>query len=472
MILPRQIQRKVDTGYLQLMFDWCRWQWNILGRYGVWDSDFRFELYSMGIITHTTTRARLSVDFDEALASNATSVRFFRECLHPTEQIQEITRAIKWAIDVNFAGDKVPPDDHDQIPEMQQMGYKIKNDSDRFCDENRRSLWIDFVNERPNVTKGLREKTNLCFKAIRPRDFDLLNYMNTSVAQSILTDQYILGYVCHIGKFHLQDWRVPRTRKCCSSFFNQDYCRKTELPVDLSDSLFHLEMIMMVILVAFLPMALLKFFPWDDNLRPSNNQTPINLVDERSRESFSAWKDIQRIHSYQGAHHRCPSTPSGEQPKCDLTIVASSANGNVLKTSNRAEDDDADSRGMSHSQNAPEEYCYLFSPIGDHTPGILSSISFFITKTDYSCNAYGGTVRLVLARAFLLLRRFLKHIAFVGHAIVAMVIVDLFYFSDVIMKLKSFRKANEENQVTNVTNVTNITIESLSAFLLECYYDT
>ena len=73
---------------MQIMFDWCEWEWNLRGKYGVWDDDFRFESYSLGIITHATTNVDLSIGFDPKLPVDAASSRFFKECLHPTEQIQ------------------------------------------------------------------------------------------------------------------------------------------------------------------------------------------------------------------------------------------------------------------------------------------------------------------------------------------------------------------------------------------------
>lgn len=41
----------------QLMFDWCSWEWDFSGRYGVWDDDFRYTVYSLGIRSILSTLA-------------------------------------------------------------------------------------------------------------------------------------------------------------------------------------------------------------------------------------------------------------------------------------------------------------------------------------------------------------------------------------------------------------------------------
>ena len=38
-----------DVDNATLMFDWCSWEWEVEGQYGVWDSDFRFDVYCMQI---------------------------------------------------------------------------------------------------------------------------------------------------------------------------------------------------------------------------------------------------------------------------------------------------------------------------------------------------------------------------------------------------------------------------------------
>ena len=43
---------------VQLIFDWCKWDWEIDGKYGVWDEDFRFNLYSMNITKLTVEQVR------------------------------------------------------------------------------------------------------------------------------------------------------------------------------------------------------------------------------------------------------------------------------------------------------------------------------------------------------------------------------------------------------------------------------
>ena len=41
----------VDRGLenVELIFDWCKMEWEYDGKYGVWDDDFRYDVYSMSI---------------------------------------------------------------------------------------------------------------------------------------------------------------------------------------------------------------------------------------------------------------------------------------------------------------------------------------------------------------------------------------------------------------------------------------
>ena len=34
---------------VELIFDWCSMEWEYDGKYGVWDDDFRYDVYSMSI---------------------------------------------------------------------------------------------------------------------------------------------------------------------------------------------------------------------------------------------------------------------------------------------------------------------------------------------------------------------------------------------------------------------------------------
>ena len=100
-------------------------------RYGVWEEDFRFPLYSLGLIFLSTTEVNVTIDFDDKVSVNDTSSRFFRDCLHPTEQIQEIARAIKWTLDTNYAESEGEEEDEDDDDfENQEELIPIKPDLD------------------------------------------------------------------------------------------------------------------------------------------------------------------------------------------------------------------------------------------------------------------------------------------------------------------------------------------------------
>ena len=47
----------------ELMFDWCRWEWEMDGNFGVWDDDFRFDLYSCNISANSMKQVGFMVSF-------------------------------------------------------------------------------------------------------------------------------------------------------------------------------------------------------------------------------------------------------------------------------------------------------------------------------------------------------------------------------------------------------------------------
>ena len=42
----------------QLIFDWCKMEWEYDGKYGVWDEDFRYDVYSMFITRMNLDKVR------------------------------------------------------------------------------------------------------------------------------------------------------------------------------------------------------------------------------------------------------------------------------------------------------------------------------------------------------------------------------------------------------------------------------
>ena len=56
------------------------------GRYGVWDGDFRFDVYSMGITTLAAETITVEVDFEKS--TNNETKDYFNTCLSLPEKIQ------------------------------------------------------------------------------------------------------------------------------------------------------------------------------------------------------------------------------------------------------------------------------------------------------------------------------------------------------------------------------------------------
>ena len=69
-----------------MIFDWCRWEWEIEGNYGVWDDDFRFEVYSLTIPSIAKAKVSVNVAFGENTRNE--SKDYFRNCLSLPEKIQ------------------------------------------------------------------------------------------------------------------------------------------------------------------------------------------------------------------------------------------------------------------------------------------------------------------------------------------------------------------------------------------------
>ena len=112
----------------------------------------------MGIINLATAEVDIQVDFDSKLATND-SKRFFSECLHPVEQIQEISRAIKWMLDMQYVVPDVDDVKHENEREEGIKGLisNLMPSAEGFCKATQPMI-------RRNFTTGLSHKTNLCFK--------------------------------------------------------------------------------------------------------------------------------------------------------------------------------------------------------------------------------------------------------------------------------------------------------------------
>ena len=81
---------KNNVKHFPIIFDWCRWEWSFTGRRGIWDSDFRFETYSLGLVYLVDTKIDIFIEFDDDEKNGASSGmrEYFKECLTLQEQLQ------------------------------------------------------------------------------------------------------------------------------------------------------------------------------------------------------------------------------------------------------------------------------------------------------------------------------------------------------------------------------------------------
>ena len=387
------------------MLDWCHWEWNLKGKYGIWDDDFRFQLYALGIINHANADVDIGVDFEDDVDShsrsssfsNGSSARFFRECLHPTEQIQEITRAIKWMFDTQF----VVLDEEDKLIAAEKVKMEaeatIENlspaaSSNVFCQATRTSI-------KRNFSMGLNEKTNLCFKAIRPEDPTALDYMETEVNQTKVSDDYTIGAICILGDERLQDWRLASAAAADGGTAG----RKSFFSVSLTDAVPGFKVVFMGLMVVFLPMLLFKIFPWGNDLRSFNNQMLVNLVRGKATELVMEWKgeweeeeekkweeELEHLEIYHddGDDEVDALLTDQHQDKQvrKMTVEASSADGKVKGKLEFEEDREPDPIKWERDEESKrsKSKSYIYVALDHNTPSLFSfkSLDAFLYSGD------------------------------------------------------------------------------------------
>ena len=80
---------KANVRHSRIIFDWCLWEWSLNGRRGIWDTDFRFETYSLGLVFLANTEINVRVDFNEMTSpASALQRQYFVECLSRPRQLQ------------------------------------------------------------------------------------------------------------------------------------------------------------------------------------------------------------------------------------------------------------------------------------------------------------------------------------------------------------------------------------------------
>ena len=189
--------------------------------------------------------------------SNATK-EFFRDCLPLNEKIQEISRAIKWIIDMKHKRDV----------------------SDRFLEDGTEAVPIkDAASESKPVCRqafmrqfglGLTSKSILCFQALRPLDPRLLDYMDNR-SDEIHGEEYRLGFICLFGKKKLEDFE-----KVLASHPHQ-------VASDLTTSVSGFQLFIVTFLVLFFPLIVSNTVPWSaDNAKVSHQS--INVILEEAKQ--------------------------------------------------------------------------------------------------------------------------------------------------------------------------------------------
>ena len=58
-----ELVEQVVIPHAQIIFHWCHWDWGMSNRRGIWDTDFRFEAYALGLTLLDGTTIKIQTDF-------------------------------------------------------------------------------------------------------------------------------------------------------------------------------------------------------------------------------------------------------------------------------------------------------------------------------------------------------------------------------------------------------------------------
>ena len=58
-----ELVEQVVIPHPQIIFHWCHWDWGMSNRRGIWDTDFRFEAYALGLTLLDGTTIKIQTDF-------------------------------------------------------------------------------------------------------------------------------------------------------------------------------------------------------------------------------------------------------------------------------------------------------------------------------------------------------------------------------------------------------------------------
>ena len=390
------------------MFDWCVFSWEIEGNYGVWDDDFRFEVYALGI----PKLAVATIDVDISLENNAEDADFIK--LPHQDKIEAIARAVKREIDAYHRNQTVQ-------------------------------------------TTAFSATSILCFLAFRPLPSNVSRYYNES--SEIYKDKtYHLSNVClRGGSTRLQDWLV---------ILEED----KSLSRGLSTEVQNFEWAILTFLVVFFPLISLKMFPWGDDLANCIYQKPVNVIKEEAKlilnegcnfddeelNSFGAFFKSKisgsrlGINKYKGIKFTIFIEENNRgvltlKPKRVSHLPAGRCEG-ILKSSLIMDEMDyqwqPEEMGAEKSEStfcdafSNEEWIesrHNFMALDTSTPSVFGFKKLLVGKMP-------KTFRPGMANILTSLRRFISIIFLTCNALVLMMIIDHVIFGEMITRLIKFRE--------------------------------
>ena len=111
-----------------------------------------------------------------------------------------------------------------------------------------------------------------------------MSYLDTEVDQNIVAEDYTLSPICILGGKHLQDFRLAAVQ----SEDDAEQSPTDYFSTDLTSSIPGFKIVVILFMVVFLPLLLLRLFPWGRDIRSFNNQALVNLIEGK------AWEEVER----------------------------------------------------------------------------------------------------------------------------------------------------------------------------------
>ena len=377
-----------------LMFDWCYFTWEIEGNYGVWDSDFRYEVYSLGIQRLAAAAVTINIDNDFGPASNHSNQNV---ALVPF--IENMTTLVKKEIDDNF----------------KKLAAKIG---------------------------AFRSESVLCFLAIRPLPSNTSQYAHSYNLSLGHSKMYHLSNVCKRRDNKLQDWLY---------IIDED----ETLSQGLSTVVKNLEYVILIILALFFPLIVLKILPWGDDLSNNYSQKPVNIIQEMAKLILN--KNLRTPNMRFGEENAADGEVRFTVEKDhDLKVVVIVRKKKVGKLDlgevewqwkSPSKDERGKSiNGISNSgktdefhENQVEEwptFCHDFIALDTTVPAIFGLKSALVGRIK-------NTSMPMMTNILTFLRRFMLMMIFSCNAFVLMVVLDHTVSKRAVQRLNEFREKHQ-----------------------------